>query len=308
MKSMTGYACIETNVDGMLTVLEIKGYNNRYLEVNISLPQEFSKYECDARRLITDCVKRGKIDFNIRVKDEEKNLNISVSEAAIAAYIAAGEKIVDAVASRRVGDISTVGEANTFQIENKISVHEFLSLRGVLEVENSVALGEKKEQWEKLKPYITELLKTFNTEREREGLHTEKNILSYVAVLENAVTKITQYAPQLEQMIKENIKNRFYELKLDGLDENRILGETALLLMKYTISEELSRLDSHLSEFKAEIERNESPGKKLDFLSQEINREINTIGAKSPMVEVGSLVVEMKDANENIREQLRNVE
>jgi uncharacterized protein (TIGR00255 family) len=304
MKSMTGYAYIETHIEGMLAILEIKGYNNRYSEINISLPQEFSKYESDTRRLIIDCVKRGKIDFSIRIKDECKSITVNVNENAIAAYIDAGSKVL----SDACGIATSGTSGGTLQIENKISIYEFLSLKGVVEVENGEAGSAKEEKWELLKPHITELLKAFNAEREREGLHTEKNILSYIAILENAVVKIRQHAPQLEQMIKENIKNRFLELKLDGIDENRILGETALLLMKHTISEELSRLDSHLSEFNAEIQRNASPGKKLDFLSQEINREINTIGSKSQLIDVSNLVVEMKEANENIREQLRNVE
>jgi uncharacterized protein (TIGR00255 family) len=87
-----------------------------------------------------------------------------------------------------------------------------------------------------------------------------------------------------------------------------VLAETASLLLKYTISEEISRLNSHLSEFKAEAERNQKPGKKLDFLCQEINREINTIGSKSTIIEVSAEVVKMKEALENIREQLRNIE
>jgi uncharacterized protein (TIGR00255 family) len=94
----------------------------------------------------------------------------------------------------------------------------------------------------------------------------------------------------------------------DGVDENRILTETAALLVKYSIAEEISRLSSHLAEFRAEAKRNGSPGKKLDFLCQEINREINTIGSKTSNLEVSRAVVAMKDALENIREQLRNVE
>ena len=92
------------------------------------------------------------------------------------------------------------------------------------------------------------------------------------------------------------------------IDENRILAETAVLLVKYTIAEELSRLSSHLAEFRSETAKNPRPGKKLDFLCQEINREINTIGAKSAILKVSRAVVEMKEALENVREQLRNVE
>jgi uncharacterized protein (TIGR00255 family) len=134
------------------------------------------------------------------------------------------------------------------------------------------------------------------------------DILAQIAVLEESAQSISAYVPEIEKTIKENLRTRFAELLGDKIDESRILAETAVLLMKYTISEELSRLSSHLKEFRLETERNPSPGKKLDFLSQEINREVNTISSKTPMLEVSRIVVEMKNALENIREQLRNVE
>jgi uncharacterized protein (TIGR00255 family) len=126
--------------------------------------------------------------------------------------------------------------------------------------------------------------------------------------LEESAAAIGSYAPEIEASIKENLRARFAELLGDKIDENRVLAETAVLLMKYTISEELSRLKAHLEEFRLETERNASPGKKLDFLSQEINREINTIGSKTPLLAVSRAVIEMKNSLENIREQLRNVE
>ncbi|MHB9294256.1 hypothetical protein Holit_03382 [Hollandina sp. SP2] len=148
-------------------------------------------------------------------------------------------------------------------------------------------------------------------------------------MLEASVKRVVFYVPALEASIQENLRNRFMELlKTSGLVfpdgrnntpsgftpadgttlDNRILAETAVLLMKYTISEELARLSAHLAEFRVEVERNPSPGKKLDFLCQEINREVNTIGSKAPLLEVSRAVIAMKDALENIREQLRNVE
>ncbi|MDR1869273.1 MAG: DUF1732 domain-containing protein, partial [Treponema sp.] len=127
--------------------------------------------------------------------------------------------------------------------------------------------------------------------------------------IEVSLQTVAAHIPALENSIKENIKTRFKELVGDGvIDDNRILAETAVLLMKYTVSEEISRLSSHLAEFRAETAKNERPGKKLDFLCQEINREINTIGSKSAILEVSRAVVDMKESLENIREQLRNVE
>ena len=122
------------------------------------------------------------------------------------------------------------------------------------------------------------------------------------------MNKITSFIPIIENTLKENIKTRFEELLGNKIDENRILAETASLLIKYTISEEVSRLISHLNEFVKETQINSRPGKKLDFLCQEINREINTIGSKSAIIEVSAEVVIMKEALENIREQLRNIE
>jgi uncharacterized protein (TIGR00255 family) len=148
----------------------------------------------------------------------------------------------------------------------------------------------------------------FEAERIREGNHTEAAILSYVAVLEAMTEGISNHVPAMETAFQENLRSRFTGLLGDGVDENRILTETAALLVKYTIAEEISRLQAHLAEFRAEVRRNGSPGKKLDFLCQEINREINTIGSKTPNLEVSRAVVDMKDALENIREQLRNVE
>jgi uncharacterized protein (TIGR00255 family) len=148
----------------------------------------------------------------------------------------------------------------------------------------------------------------FDGERIREGKHTEADILSHITVLESSLKTVAAFAPQIESSVKENLKSRFAEVLGNQIDENRILAETAILLMKYTISEELSRLASHLGEFRAETDRNPSPGKKLDFLCQEINREINTIGSKTPILEVSHAVVDMKNALENVREQLRNVE
>ncbi|MDR3019570.1 MAG: DUF1732 domain-containing protein, partial [Treponema sp.] len=162
--------------------------------------------------------------------------------------------------------------------------------------------------WQEVQPLLEEAIKIFCAEREREGNHTKKDVLANLGIIESSLGVITSFAPVIETNIKENIKSRFTELLGNQVDENRALAETAVLLLKYTISEEISRLNSHLKEFKAEIEVNARPGKKLDFLCQEINREINTIGSKSAIIEVSAEVVKMKEALENIREQLRNVE
>jgi uncharacterized protein (TIGR00255 family) len=294
MKSMTGYAALDGDYESINASVEIKGYNNRYLEVFVALPDGFAKHEAEVRRLASEYCRRGKVEVNVRIKNRESDFVVSIHKDAVASYVEAAETIAREAPSAAL------------QFETNINIYQFMALHGVLEIKDHATADEG--AWELIKPLFIETLEKFCADRDREGLHMEKAILSYIDAIEIALNKIALYVPQIELMIKENIRKRFDELRIECFDENRILAETAVLLMKYTIAEELCRLASHLEEFRSETKRNASPGKKLDFLSQEISREINTIGSKSALLEVSGLVVDMKDALENVREQLRNVE
>ena len=288
MKSMTGYAYRESSVNNATVSVEIKGYNSRFLDLSVYLPSWLSSLEPGLRAYIASRFARGKIDVGIRVKEGDAPVSVSVNGNAVLAYKTA------------IKDLK-----KTLGIKEKLSLSMILGLEGVLQTD----INRDAEKYRSLiEPVLAEAAEQFEAERMREGKDTEEDILSHITVLEEAVKIIGFHAPELEASIRENLRTRFEELLGDRIDENRILAETALLLMKYTISEELSRLSSHLKEFRLETERNPSPGKKLDFLAQEINREINTVGSKTPVLEVSRAVVDMKNALENIREQLRNVE
>jgi len=288
MKSMTGYAYKESSKENITVSVEIKGYNSRFLDLSIYLPSWLSSLEMKIREYISSRFCRGKVEVGIRVKEENIPVSVTVNENAALAYDSAIRKL-----------------AKTLNINETPNLGIILGLEGVLETETKRDVDK---YWPLIEPMLVAAADQFEAERLREGKHTVEDILSHIAVMEESVAVINSKAPELELVIKENLRVRFAELLGDKIDENRILAETAVLLMKYSISEELSRLASHLSDFRLEIERNASPGKKLDFLSQEINREINTIGSKIPTLEVSRLVVEMKNALENIREQLKNVE
>ena len=292
MKSMTGYACRES-LNGNITIsVEIKGYNSRFLDLSVYLPSWLSSLEPKIREYISARFVRGKVDVGIRAREANAPVTVSVNENAARAYMQAIRNL-----------------AKTLKLREKPGLKTILDLEGVLETETNRDAGK---YWALIEPVLIAASDQFEAERVREGKHTKDDILSHISVLEEAVKTVSAHVPELEATIKENLRARFEELLGDRIDENRILAETAVLLMKYTISEELSRLSSHLTEFRLETERNPSagtsPGKKLDFLSQEMNREINTIGSKTPVLEVSRAVVEMKNALENIREQLRNVE
>jgi uncharacterized protein (TIGR00255 family) len=297
MTSMTGFAWQEWAGNDISLAVEIKGYNNRFLELQVGLPPWLSFMEPKVRELVGTVCGRGKVEVTIRVREINAPVSVSVNANAARAYM-------DALS----------GLAVDLGIEAPLSVTLLTGMEGVLEVEKK---RDGDRYWGFIEPVFKEALSVFQAERLREGKHTEEDILNGIGMIESALETVVSHVDELENSIKENIRTRFKEIAgdaIDGgvtignIDENRILAETAMLLMKYTISEEVSRLSSHLAEFRAETARNKRPGKKLDFLCQEINREINTIGSKSAILEVNRAVVKMKECLENVREQLRNVE
>jgi len=288
MRSMTAYAAKDFSDENINVSLELKSYNNRFLDINIHLPAWLSILEADFRKYLSTRFLRGKIDLYIKVRKDDAVHNVSINSNAALSY------------NKAITEL-----AKNLNIKEKPSLNLLLGLEGVLEVNTE-------RDTEKYRALLNAMLKEtsdkFEEERLREGNDTKENILFNLNVIEESLKKVSEYIPEMEKAIKENIKTRFEELLGDKIDEQRIFAETAMLLVKYSIAEEVSRLSFHLKEFAKEIDSNQSPGKKLDFLSQEMNREINTIGSKIPMQEVSLAVVEMKNALENIREQLRNVE
>ncbi|MDR1836082.1 MAG: YicC family protein [Treponema sp.] len=287
MISMTGYAYREKTGDFSVSV-EIKSCNNRYLEIYVNLPSWLSTLEMRIREHIASVCGRGKVEVFIRIREHNAPINISVNTKAARAYFN--------VINNLAGELG---------FDEKPTLATLIEMEGVLEIEKN---RDDELYWREIEPLLKEAVQAFAAEREREGKHTEKDIIANLEKIETSLKIIASFVPILEQTIKENIRARFVDLLGKQIDENRILAETAVLLLKYTVSEEISRLTSHLNEFKAETDRNPRLGKKLDFLCQEMNREINTIGSKSVIIEVSGEVVRMKEALENIREQLRNIE
>jgi uncharacterized protein (TIGR00255 family) len=291
MKSMTGFAYRERQEKDYSLSVELRGYNNRFLEVNAYLPPYLSSLEHRIRGLIAETCIRGKVDVTVRFRELSAPFKVTVNTRAAMAY---GEAIKLL--------------AGTLQTGGKPDITAIMGLEGVLEIDRP---RDEERYWERIEPLLKAALEVFDGERIREGRHTLEHILSQIAVIEDSLDQVSLHADEAELIIKENLRSRFVELlgdRGDMIDENRILAETAVLLMKCTIAEELSRIRAHLSEFHAEAEGKTGPGKKLDFLCQELNREINTIGSKTSQIEVSRAVVNMKNALENVREQLRNVE
>ena len=288
MTSMTGYSYVETSTETSTVSVEIKSVNSRFLDLTINLPPYLNQLESSFRAIISEKVVRGKIDVYIRVKENESDIEIAADTNAAKAYLDAIKKIADATG-----------------YSSDIPLSLIISQPGVLNTNQNYDV-EKYGQM--ISPVLKEALDKFCADRKREGENLKKDLLSKLSKLEECAAFFKEWQPKMELIFKEQITAKFKELLADQVDENRIMTETAAMLVKYTINEEIVRLHSHLAAMKTEIENNPAPGKKLDFLCQEANREINTIGSTNQFAEVGAMVIASKDSLENIREQAKNVE
>lgn len=289
MTSMTGYAYEEKNFTDAIVSVEIKSVNSRFLDLTINLPPYLNQLESYFRAKITEAVVRGKVDVYIRVKELESNTDITVDQGAVKAYAEAVKKVSAAAG-----------------IDNSQAALSFiLSQSGVIVSNRSYDMDKYKAL---IEPVFDSVLQTFNADREREGANMKRDLQEKLEKLSKCAQFFTEWQPKMEAIFKEQITSKFRELLADKADENRIMTETAAMLVKYTINEEIVRLNSHISAMRDELENNPRPGKRLDFICQEMNREINTIGSKNQFAEVGAMVITAKDSLENIREQSKNVE
>ncbi len=289
MNSMTGYGYKEDVIDGTQISVEIKSVNSRFLDLNINLPYFLNQLESRIRKCVTEKIVRGKIDLTIRVKDLNSNAKVSVDSQAAKMYQEAALEVAKTL-GRDVKDIP---------------LSFILQQEGVLNISHDY---DAELYWNKIQVIFNEVFEQFIQDRRREGENLKIDLLEKLSVLDECAAFFKQWQPQMEEKFKNQITTKFKELLGEHVDENRIMTETAAMLVKYTINEEIIRLHSHLSALRNEINTNPTPGKRIDFICQEANREINTIGSKNQFLEVGERVISAKDALENIREQSKNVE
>jgi uncharacterized protein (TIGR00255 family) len=286
--SMTGFGHGELRNERAQVVLEIRSYNNRYLDVFLNLPGSLKLFEPRLREYVAARVARGKIELFLSVTEAEEDRGVLVDEARLAAYRDAFERI------RRAG-----------RLRGRAGVADFARLDGVLRSESR---RDPEALWTLMQPLLDSVFAEFQRSRQVEGRKTEGDIRRLAEEIGRQVHLVEGLAPKIEQRISDGLRERFRELLGDGVEEPRILAETAVLLVKFDINEEIQRMKAHLDSLFDALGRDGAHGKRLDFVCQELGREINTIGSKSMMLEVDQAVIAVKDALEKVREQLRNVE
>ncbi|MDY2840992.1 MAG: YicC/YloC family endoribonuclease [Treponema sp.] len=286
---MTGYAYEEQSSENAVVSVEIKSVNSRFLDLSINLPPYLNQLESYFRTKITEKIVRGKVDVYIRIKELESDAEVSADTNAAVSYMNAIKKIA---------------EATGYDVNN-IPLSLIISQPGVLNANKSYDVEKYKTL---IDPVFDVSFSRFLQDRIREGENMHRDLEEKLTKLEECAAFFKEWQPKMESAFKEQITAKFKELLEDKVDENRIMTETAAMVVKYTINEEIVRLHSHIAAMKDEMKNNPTPGKKLDFICQEMNREINTIGSKNQFTEVGAMVIQAKDSLENIREQSKNVE
>lgn len=291
IKSMTGYGKGETSTPHGSFIVEIRSVNHRYGEISVRLPRPFYALENDVKRLATVHLKRGKIDISVQWEETSAVNAVPQLDMAVArGYFEAYARL-----------------AKELNLPQDAAPSYIMSLKGVMK-EMAVAVDETELQPQLLSAVLSAVT-ALEEMRIREGEALADDLKSRRKQIAEWSGLIGERTPQMVIDYRQKLKARLDQL-LDGveMDENRLSQEVALLADRCDITEELVRLASHFNQFDEALCSTEPVGRKLDFLMQEMNREVNTIGSKSNDAGITNLVIQIKAEMEKMREQVQNVE
>lgn len=287
MKSMTGFGYYEYQNDESYALIDLKSYNNRYLDLQVNLPPHLSPLEPRLREFLSSRINRGRVEVYMKLIIDEQ-IDLLVDTESARSFTAVLQQLID--------------EAG---INDQVRLSHLLRMEGILKPRRKIDVGV---YWEIIGPHLKMAFEEFERYRINEGEKIEKDILEQLDRIEEGVRVIDENREKLKEIIVNGLRERFVELLGEGVDENRVYSEAAIFLMKFDVNEEIVRMNAHVKEFRETLKSDSGVGKRLDFICQELNREINTIGSKSMQLEIHSTVITVKEAIERIREQLRNVE
>lgn len=282
--SMTGFGRAFCDAaDGKL-IVEIQSVNRKYLEIFVSLPKEFSYYEHDIRKWVSEKVSRGQITVRVHLLSHPQSLLPNLSAL----------KTLKKKWEKHASELGYSTDSITLPF-----LTQYLP-----------TIPSSPESLPQLRKSVTAALKALLAMKQKEGKALARDLSQKLSLLKKHTTSIRTLSPQLIERMKERLQEKLQQALASFLDkeiQDRLLRESFLLAEKSDITEELTRLDSHFVQFQ-ELLSSSSSGKKMDFLTQEIGREINTISAKSADIHISRLVIEMKSELEKMREQIQNIE
>lgn len=291
IRSMTGYGRAEVKDSGRLVVVEIKSVNHRYFEFSARTPRAMGFLDDRLKQFVQSRVSRGKVDVSVSIEGvEQEDADVAVNHALAGGYVEALRELRDA-----------------YGLRDDISVAMVAGMNGVLAVQKP---PEDEEQiWSMVMPAAERALDAFIAMRQTEGQRLCEDVLSRIGAILEAVGRIEERSPQTVQEYRQKLEERMKEVLADAtIDPQRLLTEAALFADKTAVAEETVRLRSHMQQAASMLRSDGAVGRKLDFLVQEMNREINTIGSKAQDISIAQTVVDVKAEIEKIREQIQNME
>ncbi len=292
MKSMTGYGRGAEQNENDTVAVELKTVNNRFLDINVRLPNELQAFEADIKRIITNRLSRGRVDVNLQLEREEV-INYELNRPMIAGYLEALRQIQE-----------------EFEIGGEPDLNVIVRLPNALQTKKEELGDETKNA---IEAALNNALDELEKMREAEGESLFKELEMRLSGIENQLPTIEKEADNVTEEYRGRLSKKIEELlsKTDAqieLDEARLAQEVAYLANRSDITEEITRLKIHIEQFRQIMKEENEVGKRLDFLTQELNREANTIASKTQNITIKEASLTIKSEIEKIREQIQNVE
>ena len=288
---MTGYGRSQKIINGRDITVEIRSVNHRYYEYSSRIPRVYNYIDEKLKALIKASISRGKVEVSVNINTiEGKDALIRINMGAAEGYIEALRSVSE-----------QLGLADDLKLSNLVKLPDIFNVQKAPDDEQQI--------WDDVSSVAAEAIEKFVEMRTVEGAKLKSDVLAKAENIEKFVEKVEAISPETV----ENYRSRLYAklseiLSSNDIDQQRIITEAALFADKIAVDEETVRLRSHIAQLRAMLEADECVGRKLDFLVQEMNREVNTIGSKAQEIRISQIVVEMKSEIEKIREQIQNIE
>ncbi len=292
IRSMTGFGHGEVSNDkNQKVTVEMKSVNHRYCDISLKLPKKLAMFEANIRNIMKEYASRGKIDIYVSYEDlSETAVSLHYNQAMAAEYMQVFKKMQD-----------------DFGIETKITAEALAKYPEVVTLEE--VQQDEEVWWELLEAALRQAAEKFVETRTIEGANLKRDLLGKLDQMAADVAFIEERSPQIIAEYRSKLEEKVKEFLEDStIEENRIAAEVTLYADKIAVDEEIVRLQSHISSMTDVLESDESIGRKLDFMAQEMNREANTILSKSSDVDLADHAIELKTNVEKVREQIQNIE
>lgn len=290
IRSMTGYGRGSSSGPGITASVELRSVNHRHADFVLRIPRELYPLEDRIRRLLQGRIGRGRIEAAVTLeKTVPVACEICVNQELAASYYSAMRQL-----------------SQNLSLPLDLGVSELMQMPDVINLKGGIL--DEEQSWPTLENALGEALDRLIRQREAEGETLCADLLERWRSVGRYLGEICERAPEAREEHRRRMENRFREMLLESFDENRVLTECAILVERMAINEEIVRLESHLVAFKSALDAKKPVGRKLDFIAQEMFREINTIGSKAGDSRLAGLVVEMKSELEKMREQIQNIE